>query len=128
MIKLIFCVKRQSLMSRAEFQEYWLKHHGPLFQKFAETYRAVRYVQSHTIDSPLNENLKKSRGLSDEYDGIAEIWWQSEEDFVAAISSPEGQKLRAMFIEDEAKFINMSASSAFFTVEHVIVDGVIPNL
>ena len=128
MIKLIFCVKRQSLMSRAEFQEYWLKHHGPLFQKFAETYRAVRYVQSHTIDSPLNENLKKSRGLSDEYDGIAEIWWQSEEDFVAAISSPEGQKLRAMFIEDEAKFINMSASSAFFSVEHVIVDGVIPNL
>ena len=128
MIKLIFCVKRQSLMSRAEFQEYWLKHHGHLFQKFAETYRAVRYVQSHTIDSPLNENLKKSRGLSDEYDGIAEIWWQSEEDFVAAISSPEGQKLRAMFIEDEAKFINMSASSAFFTVEHVIVDGVIPNL
>lgn len=128
MIKLIFCVKRQSLMSRAEFQEYWLKHHGPLFQKFAETYRAVRYVQSHTIDSPLNENLKKSRGLSDEYDGIAEIWWQSEEDFLAAISSPEGQKLRAMFIEDEAKFINMSASSAFFTVEHVIVDGVIPNL
>ena len=128
MIKLIFCVKRQSLMSRAEFQEYWLKHHGPLFQKFAETYRAVRYVQSHTIDSPLNENLKKSRGLSDEYDGIAEIWWQSEGDFLAAISSLEGQKLRAMFIEDEAKFINMSASSAFFTVEHVIVDGVIPNL
>jgi uncharacterized protein (TIGR02118 family) len=114
-------------MSRAEFQDYWLKHHGPLFKKFAKTYRAVRYVQSHTIDSPLNENLKKSRGMSDEYDGIAEIWWQSEEDFLAAISSPEGQKLRTMFIEDEAKFVNLSASSAFFTVEHVIVDGVIPN-
>ncbi|MHB1680154.1 MAG: EthD domain-containing protein [bacterium] len=128
MIKLILCLKRQSLMSRAEFQDYWLKHHGPLFQRFAETYRAVRYVQSHTIDSPLNENLKKSRGMSDEYDGIAEIWWQSEEDFLAAISSPEGQKLRTMFIEDEAKFVNLSASSAFFTVEHVIVDGVIPNL
>lgn len=125
MIKLIFCVKRQSLMSRAEFQEYWLKHHGPLFQRFAETYRAVRYVQSHTIDSPLNENLKKSRGMSDEYDGIAEIWFKSEEDFLAAISSPEGQKLRTMFIEDEAKFVNLSASSAFFTVEHVIVDGVV---
>ncbi len=127
MIKMIFCVKRQPLMSRAEFQDYWLKHHGPLFKKFAKTYRAVRYVQSHTIDSPLNENLKKSRGMSDEYDGIAEIWWQSEEDFLAAISSPEGQKLRTMFIEDEAKFVNLSASSAFFTVEHVIVDGVIPN-
>ena len=79
-------------------------------------------MQSHTIDSPLNENLKKSRGLSEEYDGVGEIWWRSEQDFLAAIASPEGQKLRAIFIEDESKFIDLSASSAFFTVEHVLVD------
>jgi len=79
-------------------------------------------VQSHTIDSPLNENLKKSRGLSEEHDGVGEIWWRSEQDFLAAIASPEGQKLRAIFIEDESKFIDLSASSAFFTVEHVLVD------
>jgi uncharacterized protein (TIGR02118 family) len=122
MIKLVFCARRREEMSREEFQEYWLNHHGPLFQKFAETYRAVRYVQSHTIDSPLNENLKKSRGLTDEYDGVGEIWWQSEKDFMEAISSPEGQELRKTFIEDEAKFVNLSGSSAFFTVEHVLVD------
>ncbi len=122
MIKLVFCARRHPSMSRSEFQQYWLNHHGPLFQKFAETYRAVRYVQSHTIDSPLNENLKKSRGLSDEYDGVGEIWWRSEGDSLAAIASPEGQKLRAMFIEDESKFVDLSASSAFFTVEHVLVD------
>jgi uncharacterized protein (TIGR02118 family) len=121
-IKLVMCVRRRPSMSRAEFQQYWLNHHGPLFQKFAETYRAIRYVQSHTIDSPLNENLKKSRGLSEEYDGITEIWWRSQEDFLAAITSPEGQKLRLMFIEDEGKFIDFSSSSAFFTVEHVLVD------
>ncbi|MCX5805803.1 MAG: EthD domain-containing protein [Proteobacteria bacterium] len=39
-------------MTRAEIQDYWLNHHGPLFKKFADNYRAVRYVQSHTIDSP----------------------------------------------------------------------------
>ncbi len=109
-------------MSRAEFQDYWLNHHGPLFQKFADTYRAVRYVQSHTIDSPLNENIRKSRGMSEAYDGVGEIWWQSEEDFLAAINSPEGQKLRAMFVEDEARFVDLGASSAFFTVEHVLTD------
>lgn len=123
MIKLIFCAKRHPKMSRAEFQDYWLNHHGPLFKKFADTYRAVRYVQSHTIDSPLNENIKKSRGTSEAYDGVGEIWWQSEEDFFAAISSPEGQKLRAMFVEDEARFVDLSASSAFFTIEHVLIDG-----
>ena len=95
---------------------------GPLFKKSADTYRAVRYVQSHTIDSPLNENIKKSRGLSEEYDGIGEIWWQSEDDFLAAISSPEGQKLRTMFVKDEGRFINLGASSAFFTVEHALID------
>jgi uncharacterized protein (TIGR02118 family) len=123
MIKFVFCAKRHPDMSRAEFQDYWLNHHGPLFKKFADTYRAVRYVQSHTIDSPLNENIRNSRGMSEAYDGVGEIWWQSEEDFLAAINSPEGQKLRAMFVEDEARFVNLSASSAFFTIEHVLIDG-----
>ena len=123
MIKYICCVRRHPNMSRAEFLDYWLNHHGPLFKKFADTYRAVRYVQSHTLDTPLNQNVKKSRGFSEEYDGVGEIWWKSEEDFLAAISSPEGQKLRAMFIEDEAKFLDLKASSAFFTVEHVLIDG-----
>ena len=122
MIKFVMCAKRNPKMSRAEFQDYWLNHHGPLFRKFADTYRAVRYVQSHTIDSPLNENLRKSRGLADEYDGVGEIWWQSEKDFLEAISSPEGQELRKAFIEDEARFVDLSRSSAFFTVEHVLVD------
>jgi len=123
MVKLIFCVKRHPNMSRDAFQAYWLNHHGPLFQKFADTYRAVRYVQSHTIDSPLNENIRKSRGMLEAYDGVAEIWWRSEEDFIAAINSTEGQQLRTMFIEDEARFVDFSASTAFFTVEHVLVDG-----
>jgi hypothetical protein len=28
-----------------------------------------------------------------------------------------------MFIEDEAKFLDLKASSAFFTVEYVLIDG-----
>jgi hypothetical protein len=28
-----------------------------------------------------------------------------------------------MFVEDEARFVNLSASSAFFTIEHVLIDG-----
>ncbi len=123
MIKFVFCAKRKQGLSRAEFQDYWLNHHGPLFKKFADTYKAVRYVQSHTLDTLLNENIKKSRGMSEEYDGVGEIWWESEEDFLSAVNSPEGQKLRDMFVEDEARFIDQGASSAFFTYENVIIDG-----
>lgn len=121
MIKLIFCARRRPDLSRTEFQDYWINHHGPLFQKFAATYNAVRYVQSHTIDTPLNDNIKKTRGMSDEYDGVGEIWWESEDDFLKAISSPEGQKLRGIFLEDEAKFVDSAHSAAFFTEEHVLV-------
>jgi uncharacterized protein (TIGR02118 family) len=121
MIKLVMCVYRKPGLSRKQFHDYWLNHHGPLFQKFADTYKAQKYVQSHTIDSLLNENVRKSRGMSQEYDGIAEIWWASETDFIEAISSPEGQKLRTVFLDDEAKFIDFSKSAAFFTEEHILV-------
>ena len=121
MIKLVMCVRRRADLSRAEFQDYWLNHHGPLFQKFAETYKAIRYIQSHTINTPLNDNVKKARGMSEEYDGIAEIWWESEKDFIEAISAPDGQKLRTIFLEDEAKFLDFTRSSAFFAEEHIIV-------
>lgn len=121
MIKFVMCAKRHPDLSRAEFQDYWLHRHGSLFKKLAVTYKAVRYVQSHTIDSSLNEDIQKSRGLSEPYDGVGEIWWSSEADFQSAVSSPEGQRLRKMFIEDEAKFLDLKASSAFFTVEHIII-------
>ena len=121
MIKLVFCARRRPELSRTEFQDYWINHHGPLFQEFAATYRAVRYVQSHTIDTPLNDNIKTARGMSDEYDGVGEIWWESEDDFLKAICSPEGQRLRAIFLEDEAKFVDSAHSAAFFTEEHVLV-------
>jgi len=123
MIKFIMCVTRNPNISSSEFKDYWLNHHGPLFKQYSEAYRAVRYVQSHTIDTPLNNNVRSSRGTLDAYDGVGEIWWKSEEDFLAAINSAESKKLRQMFIDDEKKFIDLSKSSAFFTTEHVLIDG-----
>ncbi len=123
MIKFVMCARRNQDLSPSEFSDYWLNHHGPLFKKYADTYRAVRYVQSHTINSALNANIRGSRGTAPSYDGVGEIWWRSEEDFLAAISSSESQELRQMFIEDEKRFLNLSESSAFFTVEHVLVEG-----
>jgi hypothetical protein len=52
------------------------------------------------------------------YDGVAEVWFESEEDLVAAMSSPEGEKLSAALLEDEGNFINHSKSSAFIVEEH----------
>lgn len=63
-------------------------------------------MQHHTLDTPLNEGLRTSRGMIPEYDGVIEVWFESEEDLVEAMSSPEGQKISAVLLEDESNFID----------------------
>jgi uncharacterized protein (TIGR02118 family) len=104
-------------MTREQFQDYWLHKHAPFFQKHASDMRAKKYVQSHTLNTPLNEELKKSRGMLPEYDGVAEVWFESEEDMLAAMSSPAGQKLSAALLEDEGNFVDHSKSTAFLVRE-----------
>ena len=120
MIKFIMCCTRHPSMSRAEFQDYWLNRHAPLFQKFADTYRAKKYIQCHTLDTPLNENLQESRGMRDAYDGVAEVWFESEQDLVEAMSSPEGQQVSEILLQDESNFLDHSKSTAFIAQEHSV--------
>ncbi|MDT7043597.1 EthD domain-containing protein [Candidatus Nitronereus thalassa] len=120
MIKFVMCLRWKSGMTREEFQEYWIHQHGPFFMKNAATMRAKKYVQSLTVDTPLNEGLRNSRGMLPEYDGVAEVWFDSEQDVMAAMNTPEGQKLSAALLEDEGKFIDHSQSSAFILKEHAL--------
>jgi uncharacterized protein (TIGR02118 family) len=122
MLKMIFCARRHPSLSRAEFLDYWLNRHGPLFRQHARDYQALRYVQSHTLDTPLNPAIRATRNAAPEYDGVGEIWWASEEDFRTVVASDVVQKLRGMFIEDEARFIDLANSAVFFTTEHVLLD------
>ena len=117
MVKLIMCLCRRSDITREQFQDYWMNRHGPFFMKNAGAMRAKKYVQSHTIDTPLNEGMRASRGMLPEYDGVAEVWFESEADLIEAMSSPEGQQLSAALLEDEGNFIDHSKSSAFIVKE-----------
>jgi uncharacterized protein (TIGR02118 family) len=118
MIKFVMCITRHPDMSREEFKDYWMSKHGPFFMENAGAMRAKKYVQSQTLDTPLNEGLRSSRGMLPEFDGVAEVWFESEEDLVAGMSSTEGQKLGAALLEDEGNFIDHSKSSAFIVEEH----------
>ncbi len=117
MIKFVMCCCRHPDISREQFQDYWLNKHGPFFMKNAEIMRAKKYVQSHTIDTPLNEGLRDSRGMLPEYDGVAEVWFESEQDLMEAMSSPEGQELGTALLKDEGNFIDHSKSTAFIVKE-----------
>ena len=117
MIKLIMCLTRRPEISREQFQDYWLNNHGPFFQSNAAIMRAKKYIQSHTLDSPLNDAMRTSRGMRPEYDGVAEVWFDSEKDLIEAMGSADMQDLAAALLKDEETFIDHTKSSAFLVKE-----------
>ena len=123
MIKLVYCVHRKAGMSPEEFYRYWKEDHGPLVKSYAEALQAQRYVQSHLLESPLNEGAQGGRGAAGPYDGITEIWWNSHDELLAAMQTPEGVAAHGKLIEDEARFCDLSRSSIFLTEEHTIFDS-----
>jgi uncharacterized protein (TIGR02118 family) len=121
MLKFVYCVRRRPDLSPEAFTKYWLEKHGPLVKQHAPALRAKRYVQSHTINSPgLNESAQIPRQTKAPYDGITEVWWDSLEDLVAALQSPEGHHANLTLAEDEARFCDLPNCSVFFTEEHTI--------
>lgn len=60
------CLTRHPKMSREEFKDYWMNQHGPFFMSNADAMGAKKYVQSHTLNTPLNEGLRSSRGMQAE--------------------------------------------------------------
>jgi len=54
------------------------------------------------------------------YDGVAELWWNSFEDILAATAMPEGQAAGLELLEDERKFVDLARSPLFFGEEKQI--------
>lgn len=117
MIKLVMCLKRRDDISREEFQSYWRDKHGPLFMENAHIMGTKKYLQSHTLSSPLNEGMRASRGMKEAYDGVAEVWFESEEHLMASMGSSDMAELGPKLVADENNFIDHSKSSAFIVEE-----------
>jgi uncharacterized protein (TIGR02118 family) len=122
MIKLVFCLRRLPTLSVSEFQRYWLDKHAELVRRHAAALRIRRYTQSHTVPDPRLTPVIESRGSQvAAFDGVAELWWDSADDLVAAISTAEGQNAGLALLEDERTFIDLANSPLFFTNEQVII-------
>ena len=121
MIKLSFCLRRLPHLSREEFQRYWFDTHAPLVRKQAEALRIQRYVQTHTVLGDAADSLRASRGGPPAYDGVAELWWNSLDDVMAAMSSPAGIEGGRILLEDERKFIDLANSPLFWANEREII-------
>ena len=54
MLKLVDNIRRRSDVEPEEFYRYWKDEHGPLVRSVADVLGIRRYVQSHTVDTPIN--------------------------------------------------------------------------
>jgi hypothetical protein len=125
-VKLVFCLARLPELSEAAFRTRW-REHADLVAARAATLGIRRYVQVHTLDSPINDALRAPRNGPAPYDGVAELWWDDLSAVAASTATPAGLDAARELIADEARFIDFSRSPIFIAEEQEYVspsDGV----
>lgn len=76
-----FWLKKKADWSEAEFREYWLTKHAPLARDGFTKLRGYK----------VNAVRRVAQGEA-AYDGTAELWWDSKEDFAADSGSDAGKQ------------------------------------
>lgn len=120
MIKLAMLLKRKKGMSFEEFDRYWSGPHADLLLSVPNFTRHVRrYCQSHVIDPSYGgEGLKWPKA---DFDGIAEVWFDSIDDMNRAFSEPD-------FVEkagsDDLNFVDRESVTTIITEE---LEKIAPN-
>jgi hypothetical protein len=91
-------------------------------RRLAPALGVKRYVQVHTVTSAFSEAMSRHRGAPEDFDGVAELWWESVDDFARAGTTKEGRDAGRQLLEDEKRFIDLSRSPIWFGEEHALVD------
>jgi len=102
MYKLIGLLKRPEGMSLAEFHRWWLDEHAVLVKRFPG-------LKKYAV------NLTSS--ADQRYDGMAEVWFESKEDFEKIFSTAQGQTARQSATSHAGEIVIL------FTQEHIIAEG-----
>lgn len=122
MIKLVFCLHRLPGLSRGEFQSYWFDIHAPLVKRVAGALNIRGYVQSHSFTADGLDVPAAVRGSAgQDYDGVAELTWDSVEALLAPGLTEAGRAAGALLLEDEKRFIDLARSPLFFVRERRVI-------
>src|SRR3546814_15118946 len=101
-------VARRVGMTPQAFHYHWRYPHGSLGQGI----RIIkRYVQSHQVDVDFLDDDQNR------YEGIAEVWFDSEADAAAFVTKPDYVPYA---LKDEPKFDEMDNFFAVFALEEVL--------
>jgi uncharacterized protein (TIGR02118 family) len=75
--------RKRADLSHEQFVAHWVNVHAELAKRLPK----LRRYSINVIDRARNPDFG--------YDGFSELWFDSEEDLVAALASPEGKALLA---------------------------------
>ena len=121
MVKLVYNLRARDDVQPEEFHRYWLEEFGPKVRSVAKAIRTRKYVQSHTVETPLNDALVESHGMAPLHEGITEVWWRAST-ISGPISGPENEGALKRLVDDESKIIDLARSTIFMTEEHESFD------
>ena len=113
MLKQVSVMKRHSNLSMEQFIDQYEKHHARFGEiLFARSHRFVRrYVQPER--NPLTGEIEEL-----DFDVIMEIWWESRDDYEAAMKSiPESGLIDEIRASGEKLFASQK-NPAFTVVEY----------
>jgi uncharacterized protein (TIGR02118 family) len=123
MIKAVVLLRKLPHLSDEEFRRFWLEEHGPLVRSHARARRIRKYVQVHPAGPEILDGIVQRRqGHAVSCDGIAEIYWDSLDDILAAGRTPEGQRAQAEIVEHEKQFLQLPSLQFYLGREHVFVE------
>jgi uncharacterized protein (TIGR02118 family) len=117
MIKVITLIKRKPDLTREEFSRYWREVHAKVALDFPGSRRIRRYVQNHMMDAASLGDWPGA--VNAQWDGVAEVWFDSLDDLRATMSDPDYMK---MVRPDEEKFSDLPACQTFIIDENTVID------
>ncbi|TWT40610.1 hypothetical protein KOR42_49170 [Thalassoglobus neptunius] len=123
MIKISYIMRRLPELSREEFQAYWSEKHPQAVPADAfQTLGVKRYVQVLPLDTAARDLVIGPRtGLVESFDGVAELWVESEEALLRDWSDEKAKEYLKIFFEDEKNFIDWTRSTILVSKENVVM-------
>ena len=123
MIKICYLMRRLPHLSLAEFQTYWSTQHPQAAPEDAfSTLGIKRYVQVLPLETAARDLVIGPRtGLVEPFDGVAELWVESEEALERDWSTDKAQEYVGLFFKDEQNFVDWSRSTILVSNEYIVM-------
>ncbi len=116
MIRFINCIKKRDDISIENFRNYWQSQEfEDLLHRVIDITKAQHFTKNLTLDVEANVMIQAERGGGEPFDGIIEYWWDKGSELMDLYATDEAKKVRKEMMDYQHQFIDLAASSAFFT-------------